>query len=240
VELKGKTVVVTGGARRVGRAIVEALASAGAIPIVHYHQSQVLALELAKAAGGIAIQADLSTPAGAVKLTDEVRMVGGELVLWVNNAASFVRAPFAEADEALWQRTLQLVLLSPARCARFAAETMVPGGLIVNVLDVAAFQPWRDFAHHCVAKAALEMLTRCLAIELAPRIRVCGIAPGPVLLPDEIDPAVRERLLRRVPLGREGHPAHVAHAVCFAAANDYLTGSVIKVDGGILATTFAP
>ena len=110
---------------------------------------------------------------------------------------------------------------------------MMEGGAIINLLDLAGRKPWRGYAHHCVAKAALEMLTRCLALELAPRVRVCGVAPGLVLPAEEMDEAELERLERRIPLGRRGLSSDVARAVRFLAESDYQTGSVITVDGGL-------
>jgi pteridine reductase len=230
--IAGKLAVVTGGATRVGRAIVEGLAGAGARPVVHYHRSAEAAHDLARRVGGCALQADLADRQGPGRLVEEVSTLGGELALWVNSAATFERRPFLDADEELWERTLRLTLLAPARCSRAAAPRMVRGGLIVNVLDVAAQQPWTGYAHHCVAKAALLMLTRCLALELAPALRVCGVSPGLVLPPDGEDEAAWSARVRRVPLGRQGSPADVAQAVCYLTEADYVTGAILTVDGG--------
>lgn len=157
----------------------------------------------------------------------------GELGAWVNSASTFERVPFLDGDDALWERTLQLTLLAPALCARLVAPRMADGGVIINLLDVAAAQPWRGYAHHCVAKSGLQMLTRCLALELGPRLRVCGVIPGLVLPAEDTPEPQRRALLRRIPLGREGRPEDVAAAVCYLLQSDYLTGSVITVDGGL-------
>ena len=230
MQVKGKLAVVTGGARRVGAAIVEALAAAGARPLVHYHRSRDAAEALAARFDGVAIGADLARPDGAAALCRGVAEVQGELAVWVNSAAALEQASFMESDDALWARTLQLTLLSPVSCCRAAAGRMVEGGVIINVLDVAAHQPWKGFAHHCVAKAGLLMLTRALAVELAPRLRVCGVTPG-LVTPDEGSPWTG--LARRVPLGREGSPTDVGQAVRFLVEADYVTGSVVTVDGGL-------
>ncbi len=233
MDLKDKLAVVTGGARRLGRAMVEELHGRGAQVVVHYHESEAEARELSRLTGGVALGADLSTAEGAQSLVDGVLDLDMEVALWVNSAAAFQRVPFLESDEALWQQTLQLVLLSPAAMARRMAPRMMEGGAIINLLDLAGRKPWRGYAHHCVAKAALEMLTRCLALELAPRVRVCGVAPGLVLPAEEMDEAELERLERRIPLGRRGLSSDVARAVRFLAESDYQTGSVITVDGGL-------
>ncbi len=233
MDLKDKLAVVTGGARRLGRAMVEELHGRGAQVVVHYHESEAEARELSRLTGGVALGADLSTAEGAQSLVDGVLDLDMEVALWVNSAAAFQRVPFLESDEALWQQTLQLVLLSPAAMARRMTPRMMEGGAIINLLDLAGRKPWRGYAHHCVAKAALEMLTRCLALELAPRVRVCGVAPGLVLPAEEMDEAELERLERRIPLGRRGLSSDVARAVRFLAESDYQTGSVITVDGGL-------
>jgi NAD(P)-dependent dehydrogenase (short-subunit alcohol dehydrogenase family) len=238
VEVEGKVAVVTGGARRVGRAIVEALAASGARPVIHYHRSRAEAEALADATGGRCARADLSRPDGARQLARralELSAEMGELAVWVNSAATFERVPYLEGDDELWARTLQLVLLSPVTCVRAAAPRMADGGVIVNVLDVAATQPWKGYAHHSAAKAALQMLTRSLAVELAPRLRVCAVTPGLVLPPRGTPERQVERWTARVPLGRQGDPRDVGRAVRFLVESDYLTGGVIAVDGGLSA-----
>jgi pteridine reductase len=112
--------------------------------------------------------------------------------------------------------------------------------VIVNILDVAALAPWRGYAHHCVAKAGLAMLTRCLALELAPTVRTVGVAPGTVQFPEAMSEAQRERILSRIPLGRAGAPEDVARAVRFLVENDYLNGVILPVDGGRLAESGEP
>jgi len=231
MQVKGKLAVVTGGAHRVGAAVVEALAAAGARPVVHYHRSRDAAEALAARFGGVAIAADLARPDGAAELCRAVAGVEGELAVWVNSAAALERAPFLESEDELWARTLQLTLLSPVSCCRAAAARLIAGGVIINILDVAAHQPWKGFAHHCVAKAGLLMLTRALAVELAPRLRVCGVTPGLVAPAEEGSPWAD--LHKRVPLGRAGSPADVGQAVRFLVEADYLTGSVVTVDGGL-------
>jgi NAD(P)-dependent dehydrogenase (short-subunit alcohol dehydrogenase family) len=234
VDLSGRLAVVTGGARRLGRALVEALAADGARPVIHYHHSRDEALALALATGGHAVHADLSAPDGPRHLIEGVRATGAEVAVWINSAATFLRAPFLDSDDDLWARTLQLSVLSPASLARAAAPLMVAGGAIINILDVAAHQPWRGYAHHSVGKAALLMLTRCLAAELAPAVRVCAISPGPLLPPEgEHDPAW-DALVRQLPLRRAGAASDLVAAVRFLLASEFITGVVLPVDGGML------
>ena len=151
MELSGKVVLVTGAARRVGKAIATELSRAGARIVVHHHNSSKEAEELVQALGNAcAIRADLAEPAGVQALFAEARRFGGGIDVLVNSAASFARKPFEEIADAEWEGVLGLNLLAPARCAREAAKDMRRrgAGVIVNILDVGAFVPWRNYAHH--------------------------------------------------------------------------------------------
>jgi pteridine reductase len=239
VQLSGKIAVVTGGAHRVGGAIARELAAAGARVIVHYHGSGAAAAEMVAALpGATSVSADLRTPVGVDTLFAAVYGAGGLDVL-VNSAAGFERAPFEQLDDARWDAMLALNLLAPMRCARAAAPLMRSrgGGAIVNLLDIAALAPWAGFSHYCVAKAGLAMLTRALALELAPAIRTNGIAPGTVAFPEGYDSARREQITRRIPLGRIGAPEDVARAARFLIEEDFLNGVILPVDGGRLAAS---
>lgn len=233
MELKDKVAVVTGGGRRLGQAIVEAVARAGARPVIHYHRSREAAHALAHRTGGVAVEADLSAPEGPHQLAEAVLAIGGELALWVNNAGSLHRASILEADDQLWDEALALSVRAPAILARLTAPAMIDGGLIVNITDAAAERPWPGHAPHTVAKAGLAMLTRCLAVELGPRLRVCAVSPGLVLPGEDMSAATEQRLHRRIPLRRTGEASDVARAVLFLCENAYLTGMVLTVDGGL-------
>ena len=233
MELKHKLALVTGGARRVGQALVQALAAEGAVPLIHYHHSEARARLLAADTGGVALQADLSVPGGGELLARQVLEQDGALGVWINNASSYERAPLLEGDEQLWLRTLQLSLVAPATCARLAAPAMVDGGVFVNISDLGARRPWSGHAHHCVAKAGLEMLTRCMALELGPRLRACGVAPGLVLPQPDMPAALQRRLEQRTPLARQGTPEDVARAVLFLLGHDFVNGTILTVDGGL-------
>jgi pteridine reductase len=240
VELGGKTALVTGAARRVGRAIALRLANAGCDVAVHYATSQNEAAEvvhLIEAAGrrGVTIQGDLSDLATAARLVHETHRALGRLDILVNNASVFDRRPLADSDADFWERTFRVNALSPALLAREAAPIMraAGAGRIVNMADTLSERPPAAYAAYCASKAALAGLTRSLAVELAPLITVNAIAPGIAIFPDAYDAATRERLVARVPLRRAGTPEDVASLVHFLVAEgDYITGQVIALDGG--------
>jgi len=225
--LTGKTAIVTGAARRVGRAIAEELAAAGARLILHHHDSRNEAEALARTLPDAqAVQADLRDPAAPARLVAAV----GRVDLLVNSAADYLRTPLAELGDEQWAQLLALNLSAPMRLCRAA----VPAGVsaIVNIVDVAAWQPWPAWSAYAATKAALLQLSRCLALELAPAVRVNAVAPGTVLFPDDWDAARRAAFEARIPLGRAGAPADVARAVRFLCEQDYLTGVCLPVDGG--------
>ncbi len=231
MDLTGKIALVTGGGRRVGRAIVGELGRAGMHVIVHCHASRAEAEAVAAGLPHATVaQADLRDRAQCRALIEGVRRDAGRLDLLVNNAAGYRRAPFADEDESAWDDLLALNLVAPALLTRHA----LPLGLssVVNVLDVGAWQPWRHHAAYASSKAGLAQLTRNLALELAPSVRVNGVAPGTVAFPPDFTAAERAAITGRIPLGRIGDPADVARAVRFLAGEDFLTGVILPVDGG--------
>lgn len=226
--LRGSIALVTGGARRVGRAICEELARVGCTPIVHFHRSQEGAEELAARLGGIALGADLSSARETQALFREISTRCGRVDALVNSAAIFKRTPFAAMTDADWDEHLATNLTAPMRCTRLAVG--LGARAIVNMVDIAAWQPWREYSAYAVSKAGLLQLTRVLARELAP-VRVNAVAPGVVTFPDEMDDAERQRVLARIPLGRTGEPADVARAVRFLLTEPFLSGVCLPVDG---------
>lgn len=242
-ELAGRVALVTGAGVRVGRAIAEELGRAGARVAVHYARSAAgarVAARAIQAAGGPdaarVFTADLSAPENAAALVADVVRWAGRLDVLVCSAAAFDRRPFEEIDARAWRDMMALNLEAPFRLAQAAAPHLRRrGGVIVNILDVAAFHAWKGYAHYGTAKAGLAMLTRILALELAPRVRVVAVAPGTVAFPDDYPEADRARILARIPLGRAGAPSDVARAVRYLCSADYVTGSVVTVDGGRMA-----
>lgn len=230
--------LVTGGGVRVGRAVALGLAASGWDVAVHHHTSVEAAEETAarvRSAGRAAalVRADLSRPEeipGMVRgAADEL----GGLDLLVNNAAVFPRAEPADVTPEHWDGVFAVNARAPFFCSREAAELMgEAGGCIVNVADVAAFEAWPGYAPYAATKAALVSLTRSLAAAWAPRIRVNAVAPGPVLLPEGAPPEERRRARRSTLLGRVGEAEDVAGAVLYLAGAGFVTGEVLRVDGG--------
>lgn len=173
---------------------------------------------------------DLRGPAGAAALVDRAVAKLGGLDLVVHAAGDgFVPKPFAEVTEEDWDRALDVTAKGTFFLAQAAAPALrKAGGVLVIVEDVASYRPWPAFAPHSAAKAAQSMLTRVLALALAPEVRVCGVAPGPVA----VEPGTEERRAASVPLGRVGTAADVAAAVVYLAGAPYVTGSTLFVDGG--------
>ncbi len=232
--------LVTGAARRVGRAIALDLARGGFDVVVHWRRSRAEAEETAReveALGGRSwlVRADLSAVAEIEGLFGVVAELVGRLDLLVNNASSFYATPFASVSEEEWDELLASNLKAPFFCAQFAAPLLAASGRgqIVNVLDAAATRPYPAYLPYSAAKAGLLSLTHGLARALAPRVRVNAVAPGPVLLPEEFDSTQRERAIAATLLKRVGTPDDVARTVAFLANGpEFITGAVIAVDGG--------
>lgn len=242
--------VVTGGAIRVGRAISLALAAAGYRVWLHYHRSAEAAAEVARALGPACLgplRLDLADKAARAELCrhvlDPAGPAEGRLDLLVNNAAGFERGALGERSDEDLRRVLEVNLVAPISLARGLAPALTAArGSIVNLLDVAAYQPWRGYLDHCTAKAGLAMATRALALELAPAVRVNGVAPGTVAWPEDDDrfaegSPVRAAILRAIPLGRIGDPDDIARTVLFLAESGFVSGQTIAVDGGRLAAS---
>ncbi|MBI2104479.1 MAG: SDR family oxidoreductase [Candidatus Omnitrophica bacterium] len=240
--LDGRVVLVTGGARRLGRAIALALAERRARVAFSYRTSarearQTLAALERLGAEALAIRADLSRADEVRRLIERVRRRFGRLDVLINSAATFDRTPFGALTERDWDRALDANLKGPFLCALYASRLMRArgGGKIINLADWAAVRPYRDYLPYCVSKAGVLGLTRALAKELAPGIQVTAIAPGPILPPGRMSQAARERIARRVPLGRWGDPQDIVNTVLFLIeGTDFMTGSTIFVDGGQL------
>jgi pteridine reductase len=234
--------VVTGGAHRLGKAIVLALADAGCNVTINYHQSAPAVAEEtaceAEAAGVRAIthRADVTRPDEVAGLLDATLAAFGRVDVLVANAGVFRRTPLDTLTAADWDALLSANLRSAFLCAhRFGLHMRAHGGgSIVFLADVAGLRPWADYLPYSVAKACVVALTKGLAKELAPGVRVNAIAPGPILFPNDVDPALREREIGRTLLRRQGEPQNVTDAVLMLIRNDYITGTVLPVDGGRL------
>lgn len=242
MQLKGRGVLVTGAAKRVGRAVALALAGRGANVVVHYHESQEAAtrtIEEIKALGvrSTALRADLAKVSDIEALVKETAEFLGRLDVLVNNASVFWRTPLETITERDWDVHLDVNLKATFFCAQAAARIMQKQGegKIVNISDWAGYRPYPDYIPYCVSKAGVIALTQVLARTLAPTIQVNGVAPGPVLLPEDYDENEREKIVRDTPLGRLGSPDDVAQAVLFLIeGSDFITGHTLVVDGGRL------
>jgi len=239
--LAGKTVLITGAARRVGSAIVRALHGAGANLVVHYRRSANEAAQLAdelnanRGRSVVTIQADLLDTSKLPSLVEfAVRTFGGLDVL-VNNASSFYPTPVGEITPAAWDDLMGSNLKVPLFLSQAAAPALRSSrGLIVNIVDIHSLRPLRNYTVYCAAKAGLHMLTRSLAKELGPEVRVNGISPGPVLWPEgPADEAARQKVVESTILERMGTPEDIARtALFFAASAPFITGQILAVDGG--------
>lgn len=236
--LHDRVALVTGGAVRVGRAITAALAEQGMRVVVHYHSSSDAAQELVATLrrGGteaVAIGADLSSGGEVERLAREAAAAFGGIDVLVNNASVFPAERLEETDEALWDHTQAVNLKAPFLLVRHLAATLRERrGVVVNLADLAGMQAWDGYAAHAVSKAGLIHLTRVAARSLAPEVRVCAIAPGTVLPPEEMDDEQVRHLAQRAPLKRNGSPDDVIRALLYLLEAEFVTGEVLVVDGG--------
>ena len=241
MELRGRVALVTGAGRRLGRAIAAALAGRGARLALHHHASSAGAAALRaeiRAAGGEAecFPADLTDADAARALPGRVVDRFGGLDVLVNSAAVMHRLRVEDTSPAQWDEILNLNLRAVFFCTQGAAPALrAAKGKVVNLADVAGLEPWPGFAAHSVSKAGVVMLTKVLALSLAPDVTVNAVAPGAVLVPEHYDDAARAQLARATPLRRLGRPDDAVAAVLYyLEQGDFVTGTVLPVDGGRL------
>ena len=241
--MQGKVVLVTGGAKRVGAAICRRLHAAGASVAVHYRSSEQEALALRKelnaqcADSALCVQADLLDLPALPAMIGKVIRHFGHLDALVNNASSFYAMPLGEIAEQHWNDLIGTNLRAPLLLAQAAAgELRRRHGAIVNIADIHAERPMHGHLLYSVAKAGLTALTRGLAQELAPQVRVNAVAPGVILWPEGAewnDEEKRRKIVAHTLLKREGEPDDIAKAVQFLLQDaPYITGQIISVDGG--------
>ena len=240
--MHGKVVLITGGAKRVGAGICRRLHAAGANLMLHFRRSggeaRLLQAELNHVReGSVAlIQADLLDVAKLPSLVDQTVATFGRLDALVNNASSFFPTPVGDITPSAWEDLVGTNLRAPLFLSQAAAPALRrTQGAIVNITDNHAERPLRHYVVYSVAKAGLAGLTRSLARELAPDVRVNAIAPGPILWPDDgqFDELSRQRIVSATPLRREGEPDDIARAVHFLIVDaPYVTGEPLAVDGG--------
>jgi pteridine reductase len=239
--LAGKTALVTGASLRIGAEIVRQLHAAGANVGIHYRNSaneaQVLCdgLNALRSDSAAIFAADLAQTSALSDMTKSLLAWAGGLDILVNNASTFYPTPVGTITELQWDELFASNLKAPL----FLSQCAVPylresQGAIINLVDIHARRPLRDHAVYGSAKAGLEMLTRSLAKDLAPEIRVNGIAPGAILWPEQdMTDSVKASILQQIPLGRPGEPGEIAECVLYLVSGArYITGQVIAVDGG--------
>lgn len=239
-------ILITGAARRVGADIARALHAAGGRVAIHYRRSATEAgalaaeLDALRANSAAAFAADLLDTAALPALVETVVARFGRLDALVNNASSFFPTPFGAIDGDAWADLAGSNLgaplfLSQAAAPHLAASSLAGGGCIVNITDIHADRPLEGYSLYCAAKSGLNGLTRALALELAPAVRVNAVAPGAVVWPEDgsFSPAERSAVIARTLLKRAGTPMDVARAVKFLIFDaPYVTGQIINVDGG--------
>lgn len=239
--LTGKWALITGAGRRVGAAIARTLHGQGAGVAIHYRRSaadaEALARELndLRPNSALAVEADLLDTGKLGTLVDKVTGHAGRLDILVNNASSFYPTPLAGITEQQWTDLLGTNLKAPLFLAQAALPHLKAArGVIINIVDIHSIRPLRDHTMYGAAKAGLAFLTRALARDLAPDVRVNGVAPGAILWPEGgVSDQMRETVLKQIPLKRVGEPADIASCVLYLVRDaHYVTGQIIAVDGG--------
>lgn len=239
MDVEGKVALVTGGARRLGRQLTLALARAGADVVINYFRSaeeaeQTAADVTALGRRAIAVHADVALRPEVDALIRRAADTFGRLDIVVNNASTFESTPFLGIEEAEWDRVLAVNVKGPFLVAQAAAPLLQRdgGGVVINIADLSALQPWPSYAHHAVSKAGLVHLTRVMARALAPSIRANCIVPGTVLAPEGTTEEELRDQRARTALQRLGEPEDVSRALLFLVESDYVTGTSVVVDGG--------
>jgi pteridine reductase len=229
--------LVTGAAKRIGRAVAVRLASDGADVVIHYHRSKSDADDTVTEIASLgrecfAVQADLGSVAQIKRLFQQTTEQFGRLDILINSAANFLPAHLDDTTEKMWDTALDTNLKAPFFCAQAAGPLLKQSrGVIINFADIGGILPWPGYIPHCASKAGVIMLTKCLAKALAPEVRVNAIAPGTITMSG--DPTEWEaEFIRRAPLHRTGTPDDVADAVSYLVHAKFMTGQVLILDGG--------
>jgi pteridine reductase len=239
--LDGKVVLITGAAHRIGATTARLLHDAGANIVLHYRHSsrgaeQLQAeLQAQRPASVALVQGDLLDTTRLAGIVQEAHGAWGRLDVLINNASTFYPTPVGTITEQHWDDLLGSNLKAPLFLSQAAAPFLkVQCGCIVNIVDIHAERPLREFPVYSIAKAGLAMLTKSLACELGPEVRVNAIAPGAILWPEsEMDDATKAKILDRTFLKRQGSPEDIARAALFLIRDaDYTSGQILNVDGG--------
>ncbi len=239
MDIKDSVVLITGAALRVGHATALSLAQQGAhiafsyyLPDEPWQQTQV-EIE-AYGVKSLACQTEIRDAAQVKRLVEATVNEFGRVDVLINNASVWLKAPFLEITEAQWDLAIDVNLKGPFLASQAAAPHMLAQGrgVIINITDLSAFQVWPGYAHHAASKAGLVSLTKSLAVELGPHVRVNAIAPGTILLPENPSPEKVKWATDKSVLKRVGSPQDLARLVAFLITSDFVTGSVYFIDGG--------
>lgn len=240
--LQGKTALITGAARRIGAQTARTLHENGANIIIHYGKSAsdanllVTELNAFRADSAVALQADLLDLDAVHHLAIEAFNAFNGLDILVNNASTFYPTPLGSINEDNWDDLMGANI----KAALFLSQACYPSlkqsqGTIINMVDIHARSPLKDYITYSCAKAAKVMLTRSLALEMGPEVRVNGIAPGAILWPEDendMDIDTQQKILEQIPLKRTGHPQDIANTILYLVSTDYINGQIIAIDGG--------
>ena len=240
-ELDGKAALVTGAARRIGAAIARRLHASGANVLLHYRgaEAEAAALEAelnaTRAKSASKVKADLLAPIAPRSLVSAAIERFGRLDVLVNNASTFYPTAVGSIEAGHWEELMGSNLRAPLFLSQEAGPELARrGGSIVNIADIHAERPMKGYAVYSIAKAGLVAMTRALALELGPAVRVNAVAPGAIAWPDDgqFPPPERGRIVATTPLARLGSPEEIARAVHFLATAPFVTGQILAVDGG--------
>ncbi len=239
--LSGQCAIITGAAKRLGAAMAEALHAEGADVVIHANRSAAIAEALAarlnerRAGSATTVRADLLANGAAKLIVESALSTFGRINILVNNASSFYSTPIGTITDANWDDLIGTNLKTPLFLSQAAAPFLKQSrGVIVNLVDIHAQRPLKNHPVYCAAKAGLAMLTRSLARELGPEVRVNGIAPGPILWPEAgMDANLQRQIIEQTVLKRSGGPEDIVRALLFLTAESpFVTGQILAIDGG--------
>lgn len=240
-ELNNKVALITGGAKRIGAAIARHLHAVGMNLVIHYRHSDTMARALQeelneqRSSSVLLLQADLLHVQKLTRMIQDTINHYGRLDVLINNASSFYPTPIGQGQEQEWDDLIGTNLKAPFFLSQIAAPHLATNhGCIINLVDIHAERPLKSYPIYSIAKAGLTMLTRSLARELGPSVRVNAIAPGTILWPEnDMDEVTKQRIISHIPLKRHGDPSDIAQAALFLIRDaEYMTGQVLTIDGG--------
>ena len=238
--MKNKTVLITGAAKNIGAVIAEELHSCGMNVIVHYNNSEEEARELVKKLNtnrhdsAISIKADLEKEDHYIPLVNTALNFKGRIDVLINNASAFYQTSLNNLNIKQWNELININLKAPLFISQLAAKSLEESkGCIINITDIHASNPLKDHTIYCISKAGLVTLTKSLAKELAPNIRVNGVSPGAITWPNNMDNKTKENIISQTILKKKGNAEDIAKTIVFLINDaDYITGQILNVDGG--------